>query len=471
FANTQVVTMRRHHAEFREATADFDFFIPDGMPLVWCMNRSGAGLKDRVYGPTFFRVLATRSGRATHFLLGGSPETGARLRKAMQKWNPEVQVIGAFHGPCGADGTMEDTTVLEEINRLSPDFIWVALGTPKQQQWIHRHRAQIHRGVILSVGFAFDVNAGTKRDAPIWMQRRGLTWVFRMMAEPRRLATRYLRYNTLFVWYLLKGSAVSPHTENPPLRDKVNVLGVGVSDITRRSGLERVMEAIERRKRAYVCVTSVHGVMEAQQDERLRKILNDAYLCTPDGMPMVWMGKLQGHKGIRRVYGPDLMLDVCEASARTATKHFFYGGHDGVTVELRQKLTERFPGLNVVGTYEPPFRPLNAEEAEALRKQVEETKPDIFWVGLSTPKQERFMAEYLPKLNVTLMIGVGAAFDFHTGRVKQAPRWMQDAGLEWFYRVLQEPRRLAPRYLKNNPPFLLLAILQLLRLKRYSLEK
>jgi N-acetylglucosaminyldiphosphoundecaprenol N-acetyl-beta-D-mannosaminyltransferase len=257
----------------------------------------------------------------------------------------------------------------------------------------------------------------------------------------------------------------------PPAPQKVNVLGVGLSDITRRSGLERVMEAIEARQRGYVCVTGVHGVMEAQQDERLREILNNAYLCTPDGMPMVWMGKLQGHKNMRRVYGPDLMLDVCEVTAKTGAKHFFYGGHGGVTEELKRKLTRRFPGLNVVGTYEPPFRPLTAEETDTLCRQVDETKPDIFWVGLSTPKQERFMAEYLSKLNVTLMIGVGAAFDFHTGRVKQAPGWMQRSGLEWFYRTCQEPRRLAMRYFKNNPRFVMLALLQLFRLRRYSLEK
>ena len=225
--------------------------------------------------------------------------------------------------------------------------------------------------------------------------------------------------------------------ENPPTPPRVNVLGVGICEINRSSGLEQVMRAVEERRKGYICVTGVHGVMEAQQDERLRKILNNAFLCTPDGMPMVWMGKLQGFKRIRRVYGPDLMLDICEATARTGAKHFFYGGHGGVAEDLKQKLVKRFPGLNVVGTYEPPFRPLNPEEWEALQRQITETQPDIFWVGLSTPKQERFMAEYLSKLNVTLMIGVGAAFDFHTGRVKQAPAWMQRSGLEWFYRTCQ----------------------------------
>lgn len=204
FANTQVVAMRRHDAWFREMTASFDWFIPDGMPLVWCLNRRGAALSDRVYGPTFFRVLVERSGSASHYLFGGTAETGALLRAAMTNWNAEARVVGSFHGRCDADGRLADEQVIEELNRLSPDFIWVGLGTPKQQAWIHRYKQRLRRGIILSVGFAFDVNAGTKRDAPLWMQRRGLTWLFRLVTEPRRLGGRYIRYNTLFLWYLLK---------------------------------------------------------------------------------------------------------------------------------------------------------------------------------------------------------------------------------------------------------------------------
>jgi len=251
---------------------------------------------------------------------------------------------------------------------------------------------------------------------------------------------------------------------------RVNVLGVGLSDIHRGSALELVLQAVEEKRRGYICVTGVHGVMEAQENEQVRSILNRAFLCTPDGMPMVWMGWLQGHRKMGRVYGPDLMLDVCQASVARGLRHFFYGGAQGAAEELRQKLTARFPGLQVVGTFEPPFRALNSEEVEALRRQVDECAPDIFWVGLSTPKQERFMAEFLPKLNVTLMAGVGAAFDFHAGRVKQAPRWMQHAGLEWFFRLSQEPRRLWRRYLWNNPRFLYYATCQLLGMKHFLLE-
>lgn len=250
---------------------------------------------------------------------------------------------------------------------------------------------------------------------------------------------------------------------------RVNVLGVGLSVLNLKTALDAIAEAVRARRKGYICVTGVHGVMEAQNDPSFKHILNAAFLCTPDGMPMVWTGKLRGHAGMKRVYGPDLMLDVCAWSESSGCRHFFYGGADGVAELLVQKLTARFPKLQVAGTFTPPFRALNPDEERKLADQISASRPDIFWVGLSTPKQEKFMAEYLPKLDVTLMVGVGAAFDFHSGRVRQAPRWMQRSGLEWFYRLCSEPRRLWKRYLKNNPVFAFRIFLQLAGLKKYPL--
>jgi len=252
--------------------------------------------------------------------------------------------------------------------------------------------------------------------------------------------------------------------------ERVNVLGVGIHVLNLSTALKEIAAAVRERRKGYICVTGVHGVMEAQTDAVFRRILNGAFLCTPDGMPMVWMGKINGHRQMGRVYGPDLMLDVCRWSETSGCRHFFYGGGAGVAEDLRARLTARFPRLQVVGCYTPPFRALNAAEAAQLQQTIHAAQPDILWVGLSTPKQEKFMVEYLPKLDVTLMAGVGAAFDFHSGRVSQSPRWMQRSGLEWFYRLCQEPRRLAGRYLKNNPLFVLKIAGQLGRLKKYSLE-
>jgi len=252
--------------------------------------------------------------------------------------------------------------------------------------------------------------------------------------------------------------------------ERVNVLGAGISVINLQAALAAIGEAVRVRRKGYICVTGVHGVMEAQEDATLRRILNQAFLCTPDGVPMVWMGWLRGHREMSRVYGPDLMLEVCAWSEKNGCRHFFFGGAPGVAEQLRDNLTKRFPNLQVVGCYTPPFRPLNAEEEKQLQEMVHAAQPDILWVGLSTPKQEKFMAEFLPRLDVTLMIGVGAAFDFHSGRVKQAPRWMQRTGLEWFYRLCQEPGRLAKRYILNNPLFVVKVVGQLCGLKKYSLE-
>ena len=248
---------------------------------------------------------------------------------------------------------------------------------------------------------------------------------------------------------------------------RVNVLGVGISVLNLQTALAAIADAVRARRKGYICVRDAHGVMLAQKDAAFRRILNEAFLCTPDGMPMVWMGRLRGHREMSRVYGPDLMLAVCAWSEKNPCRHFFYGGVPGVAEMLAEKLRAKFPKLEVVGTYTPPFRPLNPEEEKELQEMVLAAKPDILWVGLSTPKQEYFMAEFLPKLDATLMIGVGAAFDFHSGRVKQAPRWMQRSGLEWFYRLCQEPRRLAKRYFKNNPLFALKCLAQLTGLKKF----
>lgn len=202
FSNTQIITMRRHEMAFRKITADFDYFIPDGMPLIWLLNRRGAKLRDRVYGPTFMRKCLLASPPSfTHYFLGGSPECLTQLQHSLLQQNPRLKILGARNGYF-QEG--ENAEIVAEINRLSPDFIWVGLGTPKQQDWIHHHKMELKRGILFAVGFAFDVNAGTKKDAPLWMQRFGLTWLFRLSSEPRRLIPRYLKYNSLFLWYLLR---------------------------------------------------------------------------------------------------------------------------------------------------------------------------------------------------------------------------------------------------------------------------
>ncbi|MFC5864165.1 WecB/TagA/CpsF family glycosyltransferase [Acidicapsa dinghuensis] len=218
---------------------------------------------------------------------------------------------------------------------------------------------------------------------------------------------------------------------------------------------------------AYVCVTGVHGVMEAQTDERFRSILNASFLTTPDGMPTVWVGHWQGHDKMARVSGPEYMLEMCQLSVERGYTNYLYGGKPGVAEELRDSLLARFPDLKIVGTYTPPFGPLDKDQELYLERQLARVQPDILWCGISTPKQERFMSQYCGKLPVKLMVGVGAAFDVHSGHSKDAPDWVKNAGMHWFLRMLREPHRLTGRYLKNNPRFLWLMCLQLIGLRRY----
>lgn len=252
---------------------------------------------------------------------------------------------------------------------------------------------------------------------------------------------------------------------------RTNILGVGVSAINMDLALETIRGWIERREQHYVTVTGVHGVMESQRDEKIRAIHNQAGMVTPDGMPLVWLSRLKGQPHVRRVYGPDLMLAVCQDGLSRGYRHYLYGGAEGVPTLLATKLRERFPGIQIVGEFSPPFRALSPEEDEQIVRDINAANPDIVWVGLSTPKQERWMAAHAGRVLAPVMVGVGAAFDFHSGLKKQAPRWVQGSGMEWFFRLVTEPRRLAKRYLINNPTFLALVAQQLLGLRKYSLSE
>lgn len=239
---------------------------------------------------------------------------------------------------------------------------------------------------------------------------------------------------------------------------RVDVLGVNVSAVNMDQALDALDRWITEDARTYVCVTGVHGVMESRRDERLRHIHNDAGLVTPDGMPLVWWSRASGQRHVTRVYGPDLLLACCRRSLTTGYRHFFYGGNDGVADLLARRLAQKFPGLVVAGTYTPPFRPLTPEEDDEVVARINAAAPEVLWVGLSTPKQEYWMAEHVGRIAAPVMIGVGAAFDFHAGLKKQAPVWMQHSGLEWLFRLGSEPRRLWKRYLVNNPAFVSLAL-------------
>jgi N-acetylglucosaminyldiphosphoundecaprenol N-acetyl-beta-D-mannosaminyltransferase len=231
------------------------------------------------------------------------------------------------------------------------------------------------------------------------------------------------------------------------------VLGVPVSLVSLAAAVRIIVGWCQAGQAHFVCVRDVHGVMRAQDDPALMALHERAGLVTPDGMPLVWLAQYRGHGEVSRACGADLVTELCAVSAKQGLRHYFYGGKPGVAERLSAALQARFPGLQVAGTYTPPFRPLTAEEDAQITAEISATRPHIVWVGLSTPTQEYWMRDHVGRIPGATLMGVGAAFDFHTGDVKRAPGWMRRAGLEWLHRLLSEPRRLWRRYLVLAPKF------------------
>jgi N-acetylglucosaminyldiphosphoundecaprenol N-acetyl-beta-D-mannosaminyltransferase len=235
--------------------------------------------------------------------------------------------------------------------------------------------------------------------------------------------------------------------------ETAEVLGVPLALADYERTMDWIDAIVAAGERATLSAAAVHLVMVAQEDEETRRAVTDVSLVVPDGQPLVWALRALGHEATR-VYGPDLMAKYCERSAANGTRMYLYGGRNqGALVELALRLRRRYPGLRIVGGYSPPFRPLTDEERDWVAEDVNRSKADVVWVGTGQPKQEIWMREMRPLLDAPMLIGVGAAFDFHAGLVPQAPAWMQKTGLEWVYRLSKEPRRLWRRYARYNPRF------------------
>jgi len=246
------------------------------------------------------------------------------------------------------------------------------------------------------------------------------------------------------------------------------VLGVQIDAVQTEDVVARMEEWIHNHSRCHtIGPTSMHGIVEAQHDPSFKEILNSTDAVVPDGMPLVWLGRRKGHHLPRRVYGPDLVLEFCEKTAGRGYRHFFYGGEPGVPERLAESLKRRFPTIEVCGTFSPPMRPLDPEEDKEIVSMISRAAPDVLWVGLGTPKQERWMHEHRDQLQIPVMVSVGAAFDILSGRRNQAPRWMREHGLEWLFRLLQEPRRLWRRYLIYGTEFIAYLAADGLRLRDF----
>jgi N-acetylglucosaminyldiphosphoundecaprenol N-acetyl-beta-D-mannosaminyltransferase len=265
------------------------------------------------------------------------------------------------------------------------------------------------------------------------------------------------------------GNHFEIHALEGALQACANVLGVPVNALDMETALANIELALSARRKGYICLAAVHGIMEAQRRPEVMRAYTESLMTLPDGRPTVWVGRLQGLQQIEQVSGPQVMLEVFRRKAFAPYTHFFYGGKPGVAQELAARMTRQFPWARVVGTYTPPFRDLQLQEGRQLIDTMCKLRPSFVWVGISSPRQELFMRRYLDCFPTTLMFGVGAAFDFHTGRIRESADWVKRAGLQWLHRLMQDPKHLLWRYMRTNPAFLWQIGLQLTGLRNYPI--
>lgn len=243
----------------------------------------------------------------------------------------------------------------------------------------------------------------------------------------------------------------------------VRILGIPISIVSMEQVLALFESWVADRCDRSVVVRDVHGLMLAREDIKLWRAHEESELITPDGVPLVWVARMVGINGISRVCGPDLLPAACQHGLAFGWRHFFLGGKPGIAESLIERMVVKYPGISIAGFHSPPFRTLTEEEDELICAKIRASKADLVWVGLGTPKQEIWMLEHRGLCGGAIMLSVGAAFDFHAGSVSRAPKWMQYNGLEWIFRLVQEPKRLWRRYLVLAPTFVILALLELVR--------
>jgi N-acetylglucosaminyldiphosphoundecaprenol N-acetyl-beta-D-mannosaminyltransferase len=469
---------------------------PDGMPLVWLGKLFGYQNIERVYGPDLLRDVCAYSASKgwKHFFYGAAPGIVEKLKEELEKKNPGIQIAGIYCPPFRPLTPEEESGLIAQVAEAGPDIFWIGISTPKQLYFMDQMRDKLDCKIICPVGYAFDVNAGVQEDAPDWAKYSGFQWLHRAIKQPR-LWKRYLPDNPRFVFdaalqilHLRKYPMFLHERPAQPATDQEGFFRfpagvVALSAMTLEGARDRVLNWVATGQRHYVNICTADTMVQCFDRPDMAKIITAAGMATTDGMPLVWLAHYYGFKAASRVYGPDLMLALCAATSdvdrslpsvgdqplsaeKKRVSHFFYGATDDVLQKLKTNLLAQFPDLQIAGIYSPPFRPLTAAEKDEVTEMINASGADIVWCGLGTPKQDYWVAEFRPRLNATALLAVGAAFNFHAGQVKQAPRWMMANGLEWLFRLAVEPKRLWRRYLIGNPRFVWLIAGQMIRRRR-----
>jgi N-acetylglucosaminyldiphosphoundecaprenol N-acetyl-beta-D-mannosaminyltransferase len=244
---------------------------------------------------------------------------------------------------------------------------------------------------------------------------------------------------------------------------KIDITGIPIFAGRFSEAVNLVLDNLNSAKNLCISATGAHGIVYSSDHIKFKRILQSFYLNLPDGMPNVWIGKLKGMKNAERCYGPDFFASLLKATSNKKINHFFCGGKEGVAIQLKAASEKKFANYNVVGTYSPPFLAVDKYDYKQIADQISNAKADIVWIGISTPKQEEFAFNLSKYTNVSYIIAVGAAFDFHIDAIKQAPGWIQKIGMEWFYRLLVEPKRLFKRYIYIVPKYIYLNLLDLIK--------
>jgi len=458
-----------------ESVSSCDMINIDGAGVVAVAKLFGHAVPERVAGTDLFLQLLVMAEQYHHsvYFLGAEQQIIEETVDRISRDYPALEIAGYHHGYFW-DNEIE---VVQDIAASGAEMLFVAVTSPKKENFIHQWNAELGVKFVMGVGGTFDVVAGKVKRAPLWMQHWALEWLYRVIQEPRRLWKRYLITNSIFLWMVIRGCVNGDYQKNggnpsivkkTVVADTIDMFDLLFQACSLNQAAELIVQdGIDRRK-GLVVTPNVDHLVKLQKDPLMKEIFHAAKYRFADGMPLVWFSKMFMHPSLtERVTGADLLPAVAALAAEKKVKIFLLGGNPGVAIMAADQLTKKNPELEVAGVYCPPFGfEFDKEESLHIVDIINASGADILFIGVGAPKQEKWAYQYLDQLQVGPILGVGAALDFTAGTIHRSPRILQKMGAEWLYRLLHDPKRLWRRYLLEDTRFLSLAFKEWRKLKR-----